>query len=274
MSKTIVITGASDGIGAAAARMAAARGHRVIVVGRSPKKTAAVAAEIKAVHYAVEFADLGAVAQLAEELNKTLDHIDVLANNAGTMFTPRQVSVDGFEKTFQVNHLAGFLLTQKLMPKLMASEARVVHTSSIAAVRSRIHFDDLQFEQEYGPMRAYAHSKLANVLTAQELQRRYARNGLVATSFHPGIIGSNFGSESSRIIRFFYHSGIAHRLVSSSDLGAQRLLFLALEPQSEGWEPGAFHRRNKPYRISRERANQEVSERLWIQTERLLSPWL
>ena len=274
VSKTFVITGASDGIGAAAARKAAALGHRVIVVGRNPEKTAAVAAEIGEAYYAVDFSDLGAVVALAEELTETLDHIDVLANNAGGVFTPRQVSRDGIEKTLQVNHLAGFLLTHKLLPILTASKARVIQTSSMAAARGTIHFDDLQLEHGYGEMRAYAQSKLANVLFTQELQRRYGDTGLMATSFHPGVIGSNFGSDGSRIVKFFYQSGLAQRVLPGSDLGADRLLWLALEPESAGWVPGAFHTKNAVSALSPDRVAEETAERVWRASEGLLRDWL
>jgi NAD(P)-dependent dehydrogenase (short-subunit alcohol dehydrogenase family) len=274
VSKTFVITGASDGIGAAAARKAAALGHRVIVVGRNPEKTAAVAAEIGEAYYAVDFSDLGAVVALAEELTETLDHIDVLANNAGGVFTPRQVSGDGIEKNLQVNHLAGFLLTHKLLPILTASKARVIQTSSMAAARGTMRFDDLQFDEGYGEMRAYAQSKLANVLFTQELQRRYGDTGLVATSFHPGVIGSNFGSDGSRVIRFFYQSGLAQRVLPGSELGADRLLWLALEPETAGWVRGAFHTKNAVSMLPPDRVGDAAAERLWVESARILKQWL
>ena len=131
MPRTIVITGASDGIGAAAARQLQAEGERVVIVGRSAEKTARVADELGAERHVADFADLAQVRALAAELRAQHDRIDVLANNAGGMFAQREVTVDGFEKTFQVNHLAGFLLTNLLRDVLVESRASVIQTASV-----------------------------------------------------------------------------------------------------------------------------------------------
>src|SRR6202021_1593778 len=129
--QTIVITGASDGIGAAAARQLTAAGERVVLVGRSEAKTAAVAAELSAPYYLADFTDLAQVRDLAGKLGAAYPRIDVLANNAGGIMGERAVTVDGFEKTFQVNHLAPYLLTSLLLPTLTASSAKVLQTSSV-----------------------------------------------------------------------------------------------------------------------------------------------
>jgi len=123
--QTIIITGASDGIGAAAARQLSAKSERVVLVGRSPAKTAAIADELGAPHHLADYADLDQVGNLASELRATYPRIDVLANNAGGIMGAREVTKDGFEKTFQVNHLAPFLLTHLLMPAL--TPGRAVH---------------------------------------------------------------------------------------------------------------------------------------------------
>ncbi|MEV4175373.1 SDR family NAD(P)-dependent oxidoreductase [Nonomuraea sp. NPDC049709] len=128
--QTIIITGASDGIGAAAAHQLTENGHKVIVVGRSPQKTAAVAGKIGAPFHVADFADLAQVRSLASELTATYPRIDVLANNAGGIFGDREVTTDGYEKTFQVNHLAPFLLTYLLMATLIESNAKIIQTSS------------------------------------------------------------------------------------------------------------------------------------------------
>src|ERR1700679_3729468 len=154
--QTIVITGASDGIGAAAARQLSAKGERVVLVGRSPAKTAAVADELGAPYHLADYADLDQVRGLASELRATYPRIDVLANNAGGIFGARELTPDGFEKTFQVNHLAPFLLTTLLLPTLTASSAKVVQTSSSAAkLYGLIDIEDLQNEKKYSPNKAY-----------------------------------------------------------------------------------------------------------------------
>ena len=141
--QTIVITGASDGIGAAAAGQLRALGHQVVVVGRSPEKTAAVAQALNAPSHLADFADLGQVRALAAELLASYPRIDVLANNAGGLFG-QETTKDGFDKTFQVNHLAPFLLTHLLMDRLIESDARVIQTSSAAhRLFGHIDLDDL-----------------------------------------------------------------------------------------------------------------------------------
>ena len=147
--RTIVITGASDGIGASAARTFARQGERVVVVGRSAEKTEAVANEIGADFFVSDFADLAQVRTLAAQLKEKYPRIDVLANNAGGIMGPRELTVDGHEKTFQVNHLAPFLLTTELIDVLTASQATVINTSSVAnSLFGKLDIDDLDAATE------------------------------------------------------------------------------------------------------------------------------
>lgn len=205
--RTIVITGASDGIGAAAARRLHADGHRVVVVGRTPEKTRGLAGDLGVEHHVADFARLDDVRALAATLAERHERIDVLANNAGGLFGERTLTVDGFEKTLQVNHLAPFLLTALLMDTLLASGATVVNTSSVAAKAfARLDLDDLGNERAYHPRRAYGDSKLANILHARELQRRFGPRGLNAASFHPGGVATNFANDTTSRMRFAYHT--------------------------------------------------------------------
>jgi NAD(P)-dependent dehydrogenase (short-subunit alcohol dehydrogenase family) len=154
--RTIVITGASDGIGAAAARALSAAGERVVVVGRSETKTKAVATELAADYFVADFADLSQVRTLAAALREKYPRIDVLANNAGGIMGRRELTVDGHEKTFQVNHLAPFLLTTLLMDVLANSGARVINTSSVAnRIFARLDIEDLDAGKAYATNRAY-----------------------------------------------------------------------------------------------------------------------
>ena len=147
--RTIVITGASDGIGAAAARALAASGDRVVIVGRSPQKTEAIAAELGADHFIADFTRLADVRALAAELLRRYPRIDVLANNAGGIMGARELTADGHEKTLQVNHLAPFLLTTLLMDRLIESRASVINTSSAANRFGRLNLDDLGNARKY-----------------------------------------------------------------------------------------------------------------------------
>jgi NAD(P)-dependent dehydrogenase (short-subunit alcohol dehydrogenase family) len=185
-TKTIVITGASDGIGAAAARKLKASGHQVVVVGRSPLKTKAIA--IEAPFHIADFVDLGEVRSLANSLIAEYPRIDVLANNAGGIFGTRDKTVDGFEKTFQVNHLAPFLLTHLLHQKLISNKATVISTASLAGrMWGNINLLDLNNDTNFKPRKAYGDAKLANILFTRELQRRFGNQGISAVAFHPGI---------------------------------------------------------------------------------------
>jgi NAD(P)-dependent dehydrogenase (short-subunit alcohol dehydrogenase family) len=196
-SKTIVITGASDGIGGAAARQLSRSGENVVVVGRSESKTAAVAAGCDADYFVADFADLSQVRALAEKIRSEYPRIDVLANNAGGMAREIQMTADGHEKTYQVNYLAPFLLTTQLLDVLVESRATIVNTtSSSQRLLRNITITDLENTDRRRPSIAYALTKLAIVLFTTELHRRYHASGLSAATFHPGYVNSNFGEAS------------------------------------------------------------------------------
>ncbi len=193
--RTIVITGASDGIGAAAARQLRRKGENIVVVGRSESKTAAVAAELQADYFVADFADLSQVRALAEKIHSEYPHIDVLLNNAGGMGTKIHLTPDGYEHTYQVNYLAPFLLTTQLLDVLLHSRATIVNTTSSShRLVFRATVDDLENTASRRPSTAYALSKLAIVLFTRELHRRYHASGLSVAAVHPGYVSSNFGT--------------------------------------------------------------------------------
>ena len=263
--KTVVITGASDGIGAAAARELARRGAQVVVVGRSPEKTEAIAREVGAPYHVADFADLAQVRRLAAEIDAAYPHVHVLANNAGGIMGERRLTGDGFEMTFQVNHLGGFLLTHLLMPKLLADRATVVQTASQAArVFSAYDPDDLQNSRSYRPHRAYGNAKLENILFTRELQRRYGDQGLTAVAFHPGVVGTNFASDTSTFLRFAYHTpGLKRLLTISPEKGADQLVWFATTGPEAGWQPGEYHEKRKVARTARAAYDDVLARRLW-----------
>lgn len=266
--RTIVITGASDGIGAAAARRLHADGHRVVVVGRSPEKTRAVAAELGVEHHVADFARLDEVRALASRL-AGLERIDVLANNAGGLFGDHSLTVDGFEKTLQVNHLAPFLLTHLLLDRLVADGGAVVNTSSMAARSGRIDLDDLGGRAGHTPMRAYGASKLANVLHARELHRRYNGRGLAAASFHPGGVATNFASDSTSGMRFVYHTPLRH-LLTSPEKGAETLVWLAEGAPGRDWRSGEYYEKKRVARTNPLGYDDSLARTLWERTAELL----
>jgi NAD(P)-dependent dehydrogenase (short-subunit alcohol dehydrogenase family) len=273
MPKTIVITGASDGIGAAAARKLHADGHHVVVVGRSPGKTKAVADEIGAERFVADFAVLDDVRRLAMEIDSLCPTIDVLANNAGGSFPEQVKTVDGHDKTFQVNHLAPFLLTQLLLEKLLASKASVIQTSSIGArALGKIEMDDLEHDNDWNAMRAYGTTKLENILFTVELDRRYAADGLAAAAFHPGVVASNFAAEMGGLSRLVYRNPLSRYLLTSSDKGADQLVWLAEGTPGTDFQSGTYYEKRKPAkRMNPQAHDPELARWLWERSEALLA---
>ncbi len=240
--RTIVITGASDGIGAAAARELAGRGERVVVVGRSPEKTAAVARALGAEHLVADFARLDDVRELAAHLEDRVDQIDVLVNNAGGIFGRRTLTRDGHETTFQVNHLAPFLLTSLLLDRLRAAGTSTVVTTSSAAHRfGRIDLDDLDAERGYSANRAYGTSKLANILFTRGLHARHAHDGVAAVAFHPGTVATNFSAASTSWFRLVYRTPLRRLLLTSADEGGSHLVWFVDGEPGRTWLPGGYY---------------------------------
>lgn len=264
MTRTIVITGASDGIGAASAKQLTQLGEEVVVVGRNPEKTARVARALGVDSFVADFSDLAQVRELAASLLAKYPRIDVLANNAGGIFGERTLTTDGYETTFQVNHLAPFLLTNLLCERLIASDASVIQTSSAAArLFPRFDIDDLQGERRYSSTAAYGNAKLANVLFTKELHRRSSEQGLSAVAFHPGVIASSFGSTSSGPWKWMYGGPLAQRLMTSTSVGGARLTWLALGKPGVDWTPGGFYANNKPAKTNRLADDPVVARQLW-----------
>lgn len=224
--KTIVITGASSGVGAAAARALHRQGAIVVPVGRSQQKTAAIATELGVTPYTVDFIRLDDVRQLAEELLACLPTIDVLVNNAGGIVLNRAPTVDGNEPIFQVNTLGPFLLAQLLAERLTASNGRVITTSSRSHASAVISIDtlnDLDDGMMLRPHAVYARSKLAAGL----LMREYGRQNpdILVADFHPGIIASDFG----RYLGLLGHvlKVVSAPFLTTPEQGAKTLIYLA-----------------------------------------------
>lgn len=239
--RTIVITGASDGIGAAAARQLADTDARLILVGRSPEKTRAVAAVTGAEYHVADFTILDEVRRLADTLRQSCERIDVLANNAGGMFSGPTATADGFEKTFQVNHLAPYLLTHLLIGTLTESGAAVVNTSSIGArLFGRIDLDDLNNWRTFTPNRAYGNAKLANILFTKGLHERFHDRGLSSVAFHPGNVATNFASDTDSYFQRVYHGALKRFLISPERGGARLRAFIDGRP-GDGWKSGEYY---------------------------------
>ncbi|MFF1883770.1 SDR family NAD(P)-dependent oxidoreductase [Pseudarthrobacter sp. NPDC058196] len=267
--RTIVITGASDGIGAAAARTLAKEGERVVVVGRSAEKTRALAAEIGADHHLADFADLSQVRALADTLRSTYPRIHVLANNAGGMMGKRTLTVDGNELTFQVNHLAPFLLTTSLMDTLTASSAKIINTASAANFSGKVDLFDLNAEHGYRTFRAYGTGKLANILFTSELHRRFHEQGITTAAFHPGVVRTNFAADSTSPFRHAYKS-VANRFMLSPDQGADTMLWLINGTAGTDWISGAYYAKRALAKANRQAYDADLARGLWEKSEGLV----
>lgn len=243
--KTIVITGASDGIGAAAARIIheAHPDWRLLLTGRNPNKTKNVAEALGAEYFLADFAELEQVRALAAWIRERTDRIDVLANNAGGMFDDPVTTVDGFEKTFQVNHLAPTLLTHELFDVLTASKASIVATSSLANLLfGRLDFENFGQSKVFDRDRAYGTAKLANILFTQELHHRYHSRGISAVAYHPGIVATNFSKDTHSWMRWFYSSPLIGRVLGiGADQGGANLAFFIDGTPGIAWESGVYY---------------------------------
>jgi NAD(P)-dependent dehydrogenase (short-subunit alcohol dehydrogenase family) len=270
--KTIVLTGASDGIGAAAARKLTADGHEVVLVGRSEKKTAAVAGELSAEYYLADFANLASVRALAASLLERCPRIDVLANNAGGIFgKERAVTVDGHEMTFQVNYLAPYLLTDLLMDRLIESKATIINTSSVAhQYFGNLDINDLDATRAYKSTKAYGDAKLAQILYTKELVRHVGSRGVTAVSFHPGNVASNFSSEATTPFRMVYTSLLKHML-ASPEKGADTLVWLCEGTPNTDWTPGEYYVNRKPHKTNKQADDAALAAKLWERSAEMLA---
>jgi NAD(P)-dependent dehydrogenase (short-subunit alcohol dehydrogenase family) len=279
-----VVTGANSGIGLPTARELARHGARVVVATRSAARGEAAIEQIRAAvpGAAVEtspldLADLASIRRFAATVAEAHGGLDLLVNNAGVMMVPRQPTADGFEMQLGTNHLGHFALTGLLLPALLARPgARVVTVSSGMHHRGRIDFDDLMGERRYRPTRAYAQSKLANLLFTFELQRRIDAAGadLRAVAAHPGFAATNLGHSGGRLIAWAVRLGQALR-AQSAEMGALPTLYAATAPDVAGGEyfgpDGKGEERGYPVRVpASARARDEAdAARLWEISERL-----
>jgi len=244
----------------------------VAVVGRSPERTAAVARRVGGRAHLVDYGRLEDVRRLAADLLAAYERIDVLANNAGAIFTTRTISTDGHEMTFQVNYLAPFLLTNLLLARLGAAPdgARVISTASAVYRRARLDLDDLDgTRRQFRSTQAYPASKLATVLFTRELARRAQGTGVTASAFHPGVIATDLGRESP----FFrlMNSWLGRVVLSTPRRGAEPLVHLATiaDPQAVS---GTYFNRLKPEDpASRPARDPDLARRLWERSAQLTS---
>lgn len=258
----VVLTGATRGIGRAAAVELARRGAELSLVGRDAERVAAVAGEARAagagtVHeHVADLTLMAEVRRLAGELRETHARVDVLANNAGALFATRALTAEGLERTFALNHLAPFLLTHLLRDRL--DGARVVTTASDAHQGGRLDLDDLQSERAYAAMRVYGTTKLCNILFTRELARRWSE--ISANCFHPGVVRTGFGKNENGIWKVL--TTVAGPFMRTPARGARSLVWLALSADAAGLD-GEYIVDEKVARPSAQARDPALAEGLW-----------
>jgi NAD(P)-dependent dehydrogenase (short-subunit alcohol dehydrogenase family) len=274
--KVVVLTGGTSGIGEAAAMKLASMGARLVLVARDTSRAEATLKRLQkspsgAAHTA-HLADLSLVAEtrrVAREIAAAEPRIDVLINNAGLICAKRQVTAEGYELTFATNHLAYFVLTDGLLPRLLDSApARIVNTASEVHRCAKLDFSELQSQHGYSGFEVYAKSKLANVLFTSELARRVSGKRVTANSLHPGIVASRFGQPREgqggdpSSARFLSAQGI------SPEDGAETIVYLASSIDAAN-ASGQYFNQCRAISPSKEAQDRTVAQKLWEESERL-----
>ncbi len=274
--KVALVTGATNGLGKVTALELAKLNATVVVVGRNPSKTEATVAEIKAISgnpsVAMLLADLSSMAevrQLAEQFRANYDRLDILVNNAGGVFSTRQETVDGYELTFALNHLAYFLLTNLLLDVLKSSApARIVNVASGVHNTGKINFDDLNSQKRYQIYGAYAASKLANVLFTYELARRLPDNTVTVNALAPGSVASGFGHNNGRLFNFGAY--LIHLFSKTPEQGAETIVYLAASPDVEDIT-GQYFEDCQAIASSKQSYDKDIARQLWNKSAELVN---
>lgn len=266
--KICLVTGATSGVGLVTAQALAQQGATVLLVARNPERGAAtvkrIVQETGNPNVDVVLADLSSqsqIRQLAAAVQRRCARLDVLVNNAGALFTQRRLSADGIEMTLALNHLGYFLLTNLLLDRLKASaSARIVNVASNAHMGGRINFADLQGQHRYGGWRAYAQSKLANLLFTYELARRLDHTEVTANAVHPGFVATGFGRNNHGAFAWLIR--LAQCAALSPEQGAETLIHLASSPEVQG-VTGKYFVKKRAVTSSKASYDHSVARRLW-----------
>jgi retinol dehydrogenase 14 len=276
VGRTVLVTGGTGGIGRATALGLAGMGANVAITGRDATRAEHAAREIRSATRAqvdvflADHSSQAEVRRLADEILQGLTRVDVLVNNVGGYWNTRHATIDGLERTFAVNHLAAFLLTDLLLALLQQSDrARVVTVASHAHAQGRIDFDDLQAEHAYSGARAYNQSKLASVLFTYELARRLRGSGVTSNAVHPGVVSTAFGAEDpGRTQRVLVP--ILRPFMKSVEHGAATSIHVASAPQLQD-VTGCYFTNSQPHKSSRRSHDHGAASKLWHVSADLVS---
>jgi retinol dehydrogenase 14 len=273
--RTILVTGATSGIGLAASEQLAGMRAELILVGRDPVRLERAAAAVRARSgsgaVSILRHDLSSMAEvraLAAKVRERWPRLHVVVNNAGGVNGARELTADGLERTLAVNHLAPYLLTRLLLDHLVESRpARVVTVSSGFHRRARLDLSDLQLERGYAMMRAYGASKLANVLFTRELARRFAGSGVAATCLHPGVVATRIWSRAPLWMRPFL--ALASLFMLTPEQGAETVVYLASSPEAEPLS-GVYLEQGRVVEPAPQARDDVAARRLWDESARLV----
>ncbi|MDG1543486.1 MAG: SDR family oxidoreductase [archaeon] len=278
--RTCLITGATDGIGKEAAIEMAKNGYNLILIGRSKEKGEKVTKEITEIAESIDIeyfvADLmlmKEVSRVADEVSKKYKKIDVLINNVGAYFAFRDVTEEGFERTFALNHLGYFLMTKKLLPLVEKSDyKRIVNVSSSAHYGIDFEFDNMNGEKKYSGFDTYKKSKLANVMFTYELAKRIEKTGITANCLHPGFVATKFGNNNNILWRSVISFAKLLMAISVKD-GAKTTVHLACSDEIADTN-GRFFADCKVKEGSSKAKNDEHNKKLWELSEKLVAPFV
>ena len=270
MGKVIAITGGTSGIGTETIRGLTDVVDKFILLARDGSKANDLIStlNVEAEFMELDLLDIASVSKASKSILENYSHIDVLINNAGGMFSKRQVTDIETEYTFTMNHLGHFALTIPLLPLLMKGEGKVINVSSEAHRMAKFDLDDLAMEKSFSSFRAYCNAKLCNVLFSNELNKRYYDRGVSAFSLHPGVVGTNFGSGLGGFLNTIYK--LFKPLMLTPKQGAATSIYLAKSDDLYS-ESGNFFEKCKRSRATLPANHEELSELLWQRSEELIS---
>lgn len=272
MSKKIIITGGTSGIGEAAVKDLLNEGWHVIMLARNHQKASEMMSQKwkgTLDYIPCDLTDLQSVKTATINIKADFEHVDVLMNNAGAIIQEKEITVDGYERTFAINHLGHFMLTTELIDLLIASNTRVINVSSEAHKLGKMDFEDLQWQtRNYSSMNAYGLGKLCNIFFTMELHKRYHDRGLSSYACHPGVVKSNFARDSAGMVKFLFKA--MQPFMISPEKGALTQLFLT---KKEGIErlSGKYFVKQKLANTASQAKEQEAALQLWEVSEELVA---